>query len=33
MAITAKNRLFEGDIGNNNTQSKAMPDANYDFVI
>lgn len=33
MAINAKNRLFERDIGNNNTQGKAMPDVNYEFRI
>lgn len=32
MAITAKNRLFEGDIGNNNTQGKAMPNAIFAFT-
>ncbi len=25
MANRTKNRLFQGDIGNNNTQGKAMP--------
>ena len=33
MAIRAKNRLFQGDIGNNNTQGKAMSDVNYEFRI
>ena len=33
MAITAKNRLFEGDIGSNNTQGKAMPSKNFEFLV